>query len=316
MTPDHPFAAPLIYGCMMLGGGFDDRPLGEAERRRAWAALDAAFACGIKFFDHADIYCHGKSEVVFGEWLRGRGHSRENLVIQSKCGIRLAGGGLPGRYDLSFDHLVGSVESSLRRLQTPYLDLLLLHRPDPLVEPEEVARAFDQLQREGKVRGFGVSNHSPAQIDLLRAHVAQPLLVNQLEYNPLHAVLHDAAIHANTRECGPPGEGTIEYCRQHGLRLQAWAALAKGRLSGGDEEGADSRVRAAAALVRDLAQGWDVPPEAVIVAWIRRHPADFQPVIGTTQPERIRAAQRGLELRFSREQWYALYTAASGRPVP
>lgn len=198
MTQPKISSSPLIYGCMMIGGAFDSSPLGAEQRKRGHAAIETALECGLNYFDHADIYCFGKSETLFGEFLEQNPNLRDKLVIQSKCGIYLRNqpeAGLPGRFDLSFDHIVEAVEGSLKRLHTDYLDVLLLHRPDPLVEPEEVAQAFDLLHRTGKVRKFGVSNHSPAQIDLLGAFVDQPIVVNQIEYNPIHTVLHDAAIH-------------------------------------------------------------------------------------------------------------------------
>jgi len=322
MTSQKISDSPIIFGCMMIGGSFDDAVLTAETVKRGRDAIDTALECGLNFFDHADIYCWGKSEKVFGNFLAGNHGLREKLIIQTKCGICLANqpeNGWPGRFDLSYDHILESVEGSLTRLQTDYLDILLLHRPDPLVEPEEVAEAFDLLHRTGKVRKFGVSNHSPTQIELLQAYVDQPLMVNQIEYNPIHAVLHDAAIHVNMRrpQYGNPGEGIIEYCRLHGITLQAWSAMARGLLSGRRlaPDTAPQTVQAAS-MVAKLAKEKGVSAEAIVVAWILRHPAEIMPVIGTTHPGRIKAACEGMKLELSRVEWYQIYTAAMGHSVP
>jgi predicted oxidoreductase len=313
---------PLIYGCMMIGGNFDGSPLSAEQRKKGRAAIDAALECGLNFFDHADIYCFGKSETVFGEFLAANPDLRDKIIVQSKCGICLQNQpeeGLPGRYDLSFDHIVKAVDGSLRRLQTDHLDILLLHRPDILVEPQEVAQAFDRLYRTGRVRNFGVSNHSPAQIELLKESLEQPIVVNQIEYNPLHTVLHDSAIHANMKRphFGNPGEGVIEYCRLHEIALQAWGSLAKGVLTG-KRPGPDAepRIRETAMVIERLAKQQGVSREAIAVAWILRHPAGIRPVVGTTNPDRIRACCEATKAELSRTDWYQIYTAALGHGVP
>jgi predicted oxidoreductase len=307
---------------MMIGGSFDRSPLNDEQRKRAFSAIDAALECGLNFFDHADIYCRGKSESVFGEFLARNAGLRDKIILQSKCGILLPGqpqAGMPGRFDLSFSHIVDSVDHILQRLRTDYLDILLLHRPDPLVEPEEVAQAFDRLKRTGKVQNFGVSNHTPAQIDLLKKYVEQPIVVNQIEYSPVHTVLHDAAIHGNMKRphYGNPGEGTIEYCRMHDIALQAWGPLAKGMLSGrnlGPET--EPRIRETASLLERLAHEKSVSREAIVIAWVLRHPARVMPVLGTTDPERLRACCQATKVQLSRIEWYQIYTASMGHPVP
>jgi predicted oxidoreductase len=313
---------PLIYGCMMIGGDFDGSSLSAEQRNKGRAAIDAALECGLNFFDHADIYCFGKSESVFGEFLAANPDLRDKIIVQSKCGICLRNQpqeGLPGRYDLSFEHIIDSVDGSLRRLQTDHLDILLLHRPDILVEPKEVSQAFDRLYRTGKVRSFGVSNHSPAQIELLKASVEQPIVVNQIEYNPVHTPLHDSAIHANMKrpDFGNPGEGIIEYCRLHGIALQAWGSLARGVLTGkppGPET--EPRIRETATLIERLAKERSVSREAIVLAWILRHPAGIRPVVGTTNPDRIRACCEATSVKLSRADWYQIYSAALGQGVP
>jgi predicted oxidoreductase len=304
---------------MNIGGSWDESPLSAATRDLARAAIHGALECGINFFDHADFYCRGKSEEVFGEFLAENPGMRDELIVQSKCGIILPENGLPGRFDFSCDHITKSVQGSLRRLKTEYLDVLLLHRPDPLIDPEEVAKAFDLLHRSGRVRQFGVSNHSPAQMALLSAFLDQPIVANQIEYNPLHAVLHDTAIHANMRrpQYGTPGEGIIEYCRIHGIELQAYSPLAKGLLSGTAlPPDAEPRVKTTATVVQQLANEHGVAREAIVIAWILRHPAGIAPVIGTTNPTRIRACAEAARIELSRVEWYQIYTAALGHPAP
>ena len=308
----------LGYGCMQLGGKWDDSPLGQAERTRAAAMLDAALEAGITLFDHADIYTRGKSEAVFGEVLAQRPGLRQQIVLQSKCGIRFGNDpvpGAPGRYDFSAEHILRSVEGSLRRLQTDYLDVLLLHRPDPLVEPEEVARAFDALHAAGKVRYFGVSNHNPGQMALLQKHLRQPLVANQLELNLIHAQMIEDGVLVNQNANTYTGQtGVLDYCRLHGLQVQAWAPVANGRLMD-PPRGADERTRKAAAAVRQLAEARGTTREAIALAWLLRHPAGIQPIIGTTKPERLRQSVLADAVALSREEWYGLWVAARG-PMP
>ncbi|MEN9938913.1 MAG: hypothetical protein RLZZ387_5492 [Chloroflexota bacterium] len=299
----------IVLGCMTL----------PSEPPAAVATIRAALDLGINCFDHANIYGRGASEAVFSSiWAETPG-LRERIVLQSKCGIRLAGDPderTAKRYDFSRDHILASVDGSLARLKTDYLDILLLHRPDALVDPDEVAEAFDRLHQSGKVRFFGVSNHTGAQLDLLRASVAQPLIVNQLQLSVLHSQLINAGIIANQERQATPGEGTLEYCRLHRITVQAWSPLARGAVTGRLPEDADQRTRATAALVAELAQAKGARPEAIATAWLLRHPARMQVVIGTTDPERMRAVVEGLDVTLTREEWYALFTAGRGYPIP
>jgi predicted oxidoreductase len=308
------------YGCMRIGGTWTRDPLTVQDRNKAVRAVRAALDQGITLFDHADIYTRGKSEEVFSEMWREVPSLRERVVLQSKCGIRLSGDpedGSPGRYDFSYEHIVGSVEASLRRLQTDYLDILLLHRPDPLVEPEEVARAFDELQQGGKVRYFGVSNHTAAQIELLRRWVDQPLVVNQLEVSVLHTHLIDAGIVFNQDDPPRPvrGEGTLEYCRLHDITIQAWSPLAVGAVLGARAT-EDERAAQVSQEIAVIAEGKGVSGEAIAVAWLLRHPARIQPIVGSTKPERIRAACQADAVTLTREEWYRLFVAGRGGPMP
>ncbi len=312
----------LAYGCMKIGGSWDHSPVSAETEATARAAVEAALECGINFFDHADIYCCGKSESVFGRLLADTPSLRERIVLQSKVGIRFANdayeSGEPARYDFSREHIAHSTEAILRRLQTDRLDILLLHRPDPLVEPEEVAAAFDALHAAGKVRYFGVSNHTPAQIELLRRHVRQPLVVNQLEFSLAQPALVVEGVLANrsgsTTEANL-STGLLDYCRLHDILVQAWGPVGGGRLlrAIGAETGP---LTACADLLAKIANEKNTTPDAVALAWILRHPAGIQPILGTTRAERVRDAAPADTVRLTREEWYALLAAARGQKVP
>jgi predicted oxidoreductase len=299
------------YGCMLIGGSWDDAPLTDSVRQAARQSVQAALDAGINFFDHADIYCNGKSEEVFGELWKDSPQLRQQVYLQTKCGIR------SGRYDFSYEHIIHSVEGSLKRLQTDYIDVLLLHRPDPLVEPEEVARAFDALHQAGKVHWFGVSNHTAAQMELLRKFLNQPIVTNQVEFNLIHTQLLDEGIVFNQNNPRlTRNEGVMEYCRLHNITLQAWSPLASGQLTGRPRAEAGKLIQAAAEAVRQMASDKGVSPEAILIAWILRHPARIQPLPGTTNPERIRAASEADQVSLSREEWYRLFIAGRGENLP
>jgi predicted oxidoreductase len=302
------------FGAMSIGGSWDDTPLTDPVRKAAVEVLRTALDAGINFFDHADIYCHGKSEEAFAELWKDTPHLRQQIYLQTKGGIRF---GPPHRFDFSYEHIIASVEGSLRRLQTDYIDVLLLHRPDPLVEPEEVARAFDELKSAGKVRWFGVSNHTAAQMELLRKHLNQPLVANQVEFNPIHTHMLDEGIIFN--QYNPRlarNEGTIEYCRLHNITLQAWAPLATGRLTGRPRSTDGAHILAAANRVSLMAAEKGVHPEAILMAWILRHPARIQPLPGTTDPDRLLAAVEGDRISLTREEWYDLFVEGRGEKLP
>ncbi len=315
-------ATRLALGCMHFGGGWEpDAAIPAEARNRARAALETALELGWNCFDHADIYCRGRSEALFGELLRELGVPRESVILQTKCGIRFPGEPRPGdphRFDFSRGHILASVDASLRRLGTEYLDILLLHRPDLLAEPAEVIAAFDQLRAAGKVRHFGVSNFPPPLLELFRAAGFVPV-ANQVELNLLRTSLLDCSVVSAERQPAPghPADGTLEWHRIHGVVTQAWAPMAYGYLSGRTpDKDPDGRAARTAALVADIAAAHGVPAEAVVIGWLLRHPAGIQPVIGTRDPARLRACHRALELTLSREEWYALYLAGRGKPLP
>jgi predicted oxidoreductase len=302
------------YGAMSIGGSWDDTPLTDSVRKAALQVLHTALDAGINFFDHADIYCNGKSEEAFAELWKESPHLRQQIYLQTKCGIRFAP---PHRFDFSYEHIIASVEGSLKRLRTDYVDVLLLHRPDPLVEPEEVARAFDELKSAGKVRWFGVSNHTAAQIEFLGKFLNQPLVANQVEFNPIHTHMLDEGIQFNQYNARlTRNEGTIEYCRLHNITLQAWAPLATGKLTGKPRPNGGAHIQIATDLVAQMAAEKGVHPEAILMAWILRHPARIQPLPGTTNPERLRAAVEADHISLTREEWYGLFLAGRGEALP
>lgn len=320
MIPLHdilPGVSRLAFGCMGLGGSWDNSNISTEHQRHAYSAIDAALSAGINFFDHADIYTRGKAEQVFGSYLQRGPARRADMFIQSKCGIRFADDHGPGRYDCSAEYIIRSVDSSLQRLQTDYLDLLLLHRPDPLMEPEQVAKAFSLLLQQGKVRHFGVSNMGWAQLKWLQASVSVPLVANQLQmsladYHWLEeSVLTGMPQGANSHF----SYGTIEYCQQHHIQLQSWGSLAKGLFSGGQQPQTVAQ-RQTKELVAMLAQHYQCSAEAVVLAWLLRHPANIQPVIGTTSVTRIKACAEAIHVQLSREHWYQLYISSRGQPLP
>ena len=310
------YGTPLVvsriaFGCMRF-------PPGQSDVIRAVrTALDE----GINFFDHANVYQRGRAEEAFSIMWREVPGLRDRIILQSKCGIRPAGDPTPDtptRFDFSYQHIRDSVDGSLRRLQTDHLDILLLHRPDPLGDPEEVAKAFAELKAAGKVSFFGVSNHTGLQIELLKTALSVPLVVNQLEISVLHTTLLNAGVITN--QDNPPypvrGEGTLEYCYAHKITLQAWGPLAKGAASGKPLDGAEERVVKTAEVVETIARERGVSRDAVLIAWLLRHPARIQPIIGTMNPERIKGCCQAETFELSREEWYTLFAAGRGSKMP
>lgn len=294
-------APAVIAGMMRISDKTD------AEIRTLY---DTARAAGIDFFDHADIYggrMHA-CEERFAEALALTSAERDEIMLQTKCGI------VPdqGMFDFSYEHIMGQVEGSLRALRTDRLDVLLLHRPDALVEPDEVARAFDELEASGKVRAFGVSNHTPRQIDLLRSAVTQPLVANQLQLSITHAPIIAQPIAANMagveQSTVIDGGGIVEYCRLNGITIQAWSPFQAGFFTGVFlENPAYPELNAA---IERMAAEHGVTPLGIATAWITRHPADMQVVLGTTTPARVTEAAAGSDVTLSRAEWYELFRAA------
>jgi predicted oxidoreductase len=285
-------------------------------------ALSAAHDQGVTLFDHADIYMNGKSEEAFGAWLKESG-LRDKVVIQSKCGIRFQsdpGDDDPNRFDFSRDHILRSVEGILKRLGTDRLDLLLLHRPDALVEPHEVAEAFDRLKDAGKVRHFGVSNHTVGQIELLRRYVRQPIVVNQLQLGLGHPYLILDGMEANQNDDTRISHaylgsgGILDYCRLNDIQVHAWSPLkcTNGLDLWTKDIDPDSRSGRAAALMDAMAKAKGVGRSAIALAWLLRHPAGIVPVIGASQPDHIKENCDADGVELTREEWYRLLAAGAG----
>jgi predicted oxidoreductase len=302
---------------MGLGGTWDPRPYGRAEIAEAEGAIAAALDSGFTTFDHADMYRHGKAEAVFGEVLARSPGLRQRIVLQTKCGIRPPEADRPGFYDLRGETIVRRVGESLRRLRTDVIDVLLLHRPDPLADPEDMARALSTVHGQGLVRSFGVSNMSAEQIVLLQAYLDQPLVANQLEMSLYRRDWLEAGVVVNTPEAAANGFplGTLEHCRAHGIRVQAWGALAQGRYTGREQT---TTERATARQVASLAAAKNTTPEAILLWWLRRHPAGISPIIGSARPERIRACRDAVLTApcLTHEEWYDLWITARGAPLP
>ncbi|MGI5850375.1 MAG: aldo/keto reductase [Christensenellales bacterium] len=271
--------------------------------------ISAALEEGIDFFDHADVYGGGQSEEKFGTVLKMKPGVREKIIIQTKCGIR------QGYYDSSKEHILSAVDGSLKRLKTDRIDILLLHRPDALIEPQEVGEAFLRLYASGKVKYFGVSNFNPMQIKLLSQHLKQKIILNQLQLSLTNTGMIDVGINVNlknTRAADRDGS-VLDYCRLNGITLQAWSPFQYGFMEGvfldnDDYPELNSKINEIAILK-------GVPKAAVAVAWILRHPAKIQVIVGTTNADRLKDICRASEVTLSRQEWYALYQSA-GNELP
>lgn len=297
-------APNVVLGLMRIADKTDDEI-----RELVRVARDA----GIDFFDHADVYgshMH-QCEERFAEAMQLTPSQRAEITLQTKAGIVREG----PYFDFSYERIVGQVEGSLRALKTDYIDILLLHRPDALVEPDEVARAFDELEAAGKVRAFGVSNHTPRQIDLLKTAVRQPIVANQLQLSITHAPIIAQGVASNMQGTDQSvtldGGGIVDYCRINGITVQAWSPFQAGFFNGVFLDSPDYPELNGA--IDRLAQKYDVPAIAIATAWITRHPANMQVVLGTTTPERVAAAAQGSDIPFTRAEWYELFRAAGYR---
>lgn len=271
--------------------------------------IDTSMEVGINFFDHADIYGGGKSEEVFSKAISENKSIREKMIIQSKCGIR------KGFFDFSKEHIISSVDGILSRLDMEYIDVLLLHRPDTLMEPEEVADAFDKLEKSGKVRHFGVSNQKPLQIELLKKAVKQPILFNQLQLSIMRTGMIDSGLNVNMKvDASFDHDGSVlEYCRLHDITIQAWSPFQYGFFEGVFLN--KDKFPELNKVIDRLAESYRVSNSAIAVAWIARHPANIQTIIGTTNKQRVKDISRISEFRLTRQEWYEIYRAA-GNVLP
>ncbi|MDX8044470.1 aldo/keto reductase [Gracilibacillus sp. S3-1-1] len=291
-------ASEIALGCMRMNN------LSKQEANRV---IENALDLGIDMFDHADIYGAGTSEEIFADAINMNPSIREKMVIQTKCGIR------QGFFDFSKEHIVSSVEGSLKRLKTDYVDILLLHRPDALMEPEEVAEAFNELKRSGKVRHFGVSNHNPTQIELLKQHVEQDLIINQLQFSMMFTPMVDAGLNVNMEQ--DPAivrDGAVlDYSRLNNITIQPWSPFQHGFFEGVFVD--NKQFPVLNEKLQEYADKKGVTKSAIAIAWILRHPANMQPIVGTMNPERLQGIAKASEIELTREEWYDLYRTAGNK---
>lgn len=291
----------LALGCMRIAG----KSVDEVEE-----LVKTALDLGINFFDHADIYGGGQSEKVFGEVLKKHPEWREKMFIQSKCGI------VPGVcYDFSQSHILACVEKSLENLHTDYLDVLLLHRPDVLMDPQEVARTFDILHASGKVRYFGVSNMNPMQIRLIKKYCNQPIVIDQVQFNLVNSSMIDCGLNVNmtSQEAINRDGSLLEYCYLHDITIQPWSILQASWEKGTFIDHPD--YQALNEKLSEIGAKYGLDKAAMSLAWILRHPSRMQPIAGTTNPEHLKALAKACDIKISREDFYALYLAG-GKVLP
>jgi predicted oxidoreductase len=286
----------IAIGCMRING---------IERKKAESFVNRALELGAKFFDHADIYGAGQCEEIFAEVLPMKPSLREKIILQSKCGIR------PGvMFDFSKEHILNSVDGILKRLKTDYLDVLLLHRPDALVEPEEVAEAFDQLEEAGKVRHFGVSNQKPMQIQLLQKYVKQPIVANQLQLGAAYTNMISNGFEVNmlTDKAVDRDGSVLDFCRLQDITIQPWSPYQYGFFEGVFLD--NEKFPKLNETINRIASKYEASNTAIAMAWLLRHPAKLQPVTGTMNEKRLEEICAVSELYLTREEWYEIYVSA------
>ena len=301
--------ARLAYGCWRIAGSWDPAGVTPESKAQGRRAVLAAFEAGYTLFDHADIYCGGLAESLFGEVLKEVPGMRERILIATKCGIRFAGDPLPEspfRYEFTAEHILRSCDQSLRRLGIETIDLYQLHRPDYLMDPDEVAEAFVQLRDAGKVREFGVSNFRPSQVTALRRACPMPLIVNQVEISLANLTCFE--------------DGTLDQCLEEKITPLAWSPLAGGQLGDGPKKLLPSqeayRIQPVVEVLEAIAQARGVRRIAVALAWLLRHPSRIVPIVGSANPDNIRAATHADTLELTRDEWYRLLEAARGERLP
>ncbi|AWP28050.1 aldo/keto reductase family oxidoreductase [Paenibacillus sp. Cedars] len=285
----------VAVGCMRIN---------SLEKAEAERFVQSALEEGANFFDHADIYGSGACEEIFADAIHMNAEIREKIILQSKCGIR------QGMFDFSKEHILNSVDGILKRLKTDYLDVLLLHRPDTLVEPEEVAEAFDKLESSGKVRHFGVSNQNPMQIQLLKKAVKQPLVANQLQLSITNTTMIQSGINVNMEnDAAVNRDGSIlEFCRLHDITIQPWSPFQYGFFEGvflGSDKFPELNKK-----IDEIAEKYSVSNTTIAISWLLRHPAHMQPIIGTMNINRLKDCIKAGDVTLTREEWYAIYRAA------
>lgn len=293
-------ASAISLGCMRMGG---------LTEKRVDAIMDTALENGINFFDHADIYGRGDAEKVFGDYLKRNNNARDKMFIQTKCAIH------DGQFDFSKEHILKSVDGSLLRLGVDYVDVLLLHRPDTLMEPEEVAEAFDVLEASGKVRHFGVSNQNMMQMELLKTCVKQPLIANQLQFSVTEAGMVTSGMNVNMKnpESVMHDGSFLEYSRIKNITIQAWSPFQYGFFEGNFVD-SDKYPELNKALA-EVGEKYGISKTGVAAAWILRHPANMQVIVGTMNPEHLKDVCDASDVILTRQEWYDIYRAA-GHKLP
>ncbi len=288
-------ASQVALGCMRIA---------ELSPKEAENYVNTALELGYNFFDHADIYGGGRCEEVFGDVLKNTPSLRDRLYIQTKCGIR------KGMYDFSKEHIISSVEHSLKSLNVEKIDVLLLHRPDLLMEPEQVAEAFDGLYNSGKVSAFGVSNHSPAQLQLLKKYVKQELIINQLQLSVVNAGMVSSGANVNTGfDDGVNRDGYCrDYCRLNGITVQPWSPLQHGFIEGPFLK--NEQFSAVNELLSKLGEKYGAADTGMAIAWLLRLPDKMQPIVGSTNLTRLAQIAKASDIDLSAEDWYRIYLAA------
>ena len=286
-------------GCMRMA---------DAGKNEAEKIIKASLDEGINFFEHADIYGGGKSEEVFADTINMNATIREKMIIQTKCGI------VPGiMFDFSKEHILNSVDGSLKRLKTEYVDTLLLHRPDTLMEPEEVAEAFSVLYKAGKVKKFGVSNQTPMQIQLLNKYLDDKIIINQLQFSIMHTGIIDSGFNVNMKVDASTDRdgGVLDYCRLKDITIQAWSPYQYGFFEGVFLD--NDKFPELNEKINEIAEKKGVTNTAIATAWILRHPAKIQTIVGTMNSNRIKEICKASNIELTRQEWYAIYLAAGNK---
>lgn len=293
---------------------WDTKESRESLIKKAEAIVGTALELGINLIDHADLYGAGICEEIFGDLLKRNPIWREQIILQTKCGIQHQDG--IGRYNHRPDYILDCIDKSLQRLQSEQIDVFLLHRPDPLLDPEAIASAFSKARSEGKVRYFGVSNYSKAQIELLQKYLDAPLVANQIQLSLLHPWPLSEGVFVNHEDAVFTGiEGTVEHCRMQDIQVQAWSPIASGQLSNPSDKD-NPRSLAVREVLSGISQETGYTYEAIGLAWILKHPAKVVPIVGTQSPDRLRSMTQALEIHLSDLQWWKLFRAALGRDLP
>lgn len=293
-------ASRVAQGCMRIAG-LSDQALDTLIKQD----LDL----GINFFDHADIYGGGKCEERFGDFLKANPGLRDQMLIQTKCAIK------PGAYDFSKEHILSSVDGCLKRLQTDYVDFLLLHRPDTLCEPEEVAEAFEALHAQGKVKHFGVSNENPYQIQLLNKYLKEKICINQLQFGLGHTTMVDAGLNVNMNHDPATNRdgGVLDFCRLNDITIQPWSPFQYGFFEGTFI--GNPKFQTLNEKLEEIAGKYSITPTGLAIAWILRHPACMQPIVGSVNPQRLQQICDASDVTITRQEWYDLY-CSTGKKLP